>query len=434
MSIWVRKNVLMHGVRCHGLSADGLLRYYFNLVGQDLGSNGEPGEPGNGEAPAAALEAFGRQAAIAVETAPLDEGSRRQIGNLLNSLRHGVIVTNREGTATAVNQALKSVLGPWGISVQPGQTLAGRGFGRRLEAAVHHAITTGEAHLKKQEVLGEGDNALYLCWDAVPLRREDGSVTGAIVVFEDATETVVLRRKIRDWEKLATAGEVAAGLAHELRNPLAAAIGSIQLFSLTGDEAKRQELLNKLQAELERMNTILNSFLSPARPGRKKHLRRVSLVKILEDLKFAICGEACLYDVELVVGRPPEDFPLVKGEVSGLKQVFLSIAKNAVEAMAEGGRLEIEFDRDENHAWVSFRDTGTGIPRENLEHIRRPFFTTKLAGAGLGLAVSCAIVQDLGGQLRIESEVGRGTTVQAVFPITGANPVAQTELFEQQGV
>lgn len=415
----------MHGVRCHGLSADGRSTDC-GLVGQYLGSNGEPGEPGNSEAPAA-LEAFGRRAAVAVETARLYEVTRRQSGDLLNSLRHGIIVTNREGTVTAVNRALKSVLDPWGISVQPGQSLAGRGFGRRMETAVHHAIATGEAHPKKQEILGEGDKALYLCWDVVPLRREGGSVTGAIAVFEDATEMVVLRRTIRDWEKLATAGEVAAGLAHELRNPLAAAIGSIQLFSLAGDEANRQELLNKLRVELERMNTILSSFLSPARPGRKKQLRRVSLVKILEDLKFAIGGEARLHDVDLVVGRPPEDFPPVKGEAGGLKQVFLSIAKNAVEAMAEGGRLEIEFDRDENHVWVSFRDTGTGIPRENLEHIRRPFFTTKLAGTGLGLAVSSAIVQDLGGQLRIKSEVGRGTTVQAVFPIPGVNSIAQVE-------
>lgn len=97
--------------------------------------------------------------------------------------------------------------------------------------------------------------------------------------------------------------------------------------------------------------------------------------------------------------------------------------------ITEGGRLEIFFVREEDHAWVGFRDTGTGIPRDNLQHIQRPFFTTKLAGTGLGLSVSAAIIHDLDGELRVESEAGRGTTVQIILPFHAKRAISQPRLF-----
>lgn len=370
-----------------------------------------------------ALSAFAKQVAIAVEMASLYEEIQRQVGTVLNSIRQGMIITNRQGQTMVVNQAASEILRLQEISLPLGQAIAGRGLGKSVEMAISGAALDGETYFQKHSTLGEGAGEIYLRWDIVPFLREDGAIIGSILMFEDVTENVKLRRQRQDWERLAAAGEVAAGLAHEIRNPLAAALGAVQLFAMVDDETKRKEIMHKLSDELHRMNGILTDFLVFAKPGEREMLERTDLNQVIRDMSFILKNQARINDIELIYCPVPEDFPLVLAEANALKQVFLNIAKNALEAMPGGGRLEVSMCRDNDSVRVAFKDTGQGIPQENLANIFRPFFTTKLGGTGLGLSISSSIVQRMGGEMKVGSSLGSGTSVEVILPVyrEGAN-------------
>jgi|Deesub1362A_J573_1020465.scaffolds.fasta_scaffold00080_105 signal transduction histidine kinase len=366
---------------------------------------------------APALAAFAEQVAVAMEAAALCEYAQRRMGSLFNFIRHGIIIMNHDGKAMVANQAAKNVFAATGAALPLGQPLEEHGFSRSVKLAACRVAATGESYFRQQVTIGHGDAELHLIWDIAPLRRDDGVIVGAVLILEDVTETVHLHRRMQEWEKLATAGQVAVGLTHEIRNPLAAAVGAIQLFDLVHDETKRQEILAKLRIELTRMNKILTSFLRFAKPGAKKNLQSIDFTQVIEDLRFLLQSEANLHDVDLIIQEAPQNFPKVRVDTDNLKQVFINIAKNAIEAMTENGRLEISMDWDAERVWVSFKDNGPGIPKENLQRVLQPFFTTKPGGTGLGLWISSTIIQQMGGELRMESELGRGTTVHIILPI-----------------
>lgn len=370
----------------------------------------------------ALLAAFIKQVAIALEVAVLYEVLQRQIGMFLNSIRHGVIVFNADGKTMMVNQAAAKIIAAQGIILQPGQPLEGQGLSRALETAIIGVLKKGEAYIQRQTVLEQDGNLLHLRWDAVPL-LSDKIIMGAMLIFEDITETVSLISRMEDWERLATVGEVAAGLAHEIRNPLATAGAAIQLFGRMDNEDKRRELISKINLELERINKILGDFLNISKARQKPALQPIRLAQVIQELEFLIISEAHLKNVKLVCSAlaEPDDSPMVLGDRNGLKQVILNIVKNAVEACPAGGRLEISLHRDTGHAWITFRDNGPGISRENLTKILHPFFTTKNTGTGLGLSISASIMKRMGGELRIESELGSGTSVHIILPAVPGN-------------
>ncbi|MEW6182904.1 MAG: ATP-binding protein [Bacillota bacterium] len=362
------------------------------------------------------IEALARQVTIAVEVAVLYAIIRQQMGTVINSVRHGIVLINSEGEVIMFNRAASDTLTVLGISLDFGCSIFGLGLNRGMETAIRKAVSTGDAFLQKKGDFRNGKGMLHLKWDVTPLLDDNGAITGAILIFEDVTEAVTLRRRMEDCERLITAGEVAAGLAHEIRNPLAAAAGAIQLCEMISDPAKQQEVLRKLRGELDRMSKVLTDFLRFAKPGGKVDIQPINLVALVNDLEFLIRSEALQYEVALIFSEAPEVFPIVRGDENNLKQVFINIAKNAIEAMPEGGLLKISWLRNDNRAGVQFEDNGPGIPRENLPMIFRPFYTTKLGGTGLGLSISSALIKDMGGEMNLKSVPGKGTTIQVMLP------------------
>lgn len=364
------------------------------------------------------LSSLAKHALTAVEMSYYYKMLQQQLGTFLSTLRHGIIIIDREGCVMIANRSALDTFAAKQITLSPGQDFEGQGLSHSIEMAVRSVIKNGGAFFQKQAVLGEGDELIHLSCDVIPLLQED-VISGAILIFEDVTETVNILTHKEDWERLATSGEVAASLAHEIRNPMATAGAAIQLLEIVNDEGKRKDLLKKIRRELERMNTILTDFLNLSKPKDKMILKPVQLFRVVEELESLLESEAHLNNVELIAEcYVTEDFPPVIGDSNGLKQVILNIAKNAIEAVSpKGGRLEISLHRDDKNAWVSFRDNGPGIPREHLQNILRPFFTTKTGGTGLGLAISSDIVERMGGRLHIESEPGQGTTVNIILPI-----------------
>jgi signal transduction histidine kinase len=364
----------------------------------------------------AALAAFGKQVAIALEVSALYEVIQQRFGMLFNSIRQGIVATDSAGKVMLFNQAAGTIFETLGCGLAVGELFSECGFCHQIEKAAASAAATGCFFEQQRAALGPEDNLTHLSWDLKPLLRDDGSVAGTVLVLDDITEPVKHLWEIQDWERLNMAIEVAAGLAHEIRNPLATAKAAIQLYEIIHDEAKRRELMGKLENELDRMNQVLTTFLSLSKPMQDHSLQPINIAETVRELALLLKGEAHMNEIELVVKLPAEELPPVVGSDNGLKQVFMNITRNAFEAMAKGGRLEISLSGSGNGVAVNFQDNGAGIPPENLANITRPFFTTKLGGTGLGLSISSTIVKMMGGEMRIESKPGEGTTVTIILP------------------
>ncbi|MBI3635563.1 MAG: hypothetical protein HY216_05010 [Candidatus Rokubacteria bacterium] len=227
-------------------------------------------------------------------------------------------------------------------------------------------------------------------------------------------------------DRLATVGELAAGLAHELRNPLAGMAGALHVLDgqLPGDDP-RHELVSDLQAQIKRMNKTLSDLLQHARPARAER-RAVELNALVdESLLFLPRG-----NVEIV--RRYDAAPRVDVDPHLLHQALLNILVNARQAMPHGGRLTVETRLTAAPAHgveIAISDTGTGINPEHVDHIFKPFFTTKTQGTGLGLAIAARIVEQHGGRIEVESTPGVGTTFCVVLPATAVQPLVRSEAY-----
>lgn len=245
-----------------------------------------------------------------------------------------------------------------------------------------------------------------------PLRAAHGELVGLVGIFQDLTERKRIEAKLRQADRLAAVGRLAAGLAHEVRNPLAAISGSIQLMKEEGEV--RPQLLDIILREADRLKLTTGQFLDFAKPPSVGE-KRCNLVKVLEEIALFLeksCESAMPVSVSL--HREAEEL-MVAADPDQLKQVFWNLGLNAIQAMPSGGRLTLAVRRHEpedGSAWavVEFTDTGGGIPPEEVDRIFDPFYTTKADGTGLGLAISRRIVEHLGGWIEVVSKEGQGTT------------------------
>ena len=240
-----------------------------------------------------------------------------------------------------------------------------------------------------------------------------------IMVLERArSDSERLHARLREVERLATAGELAAGMAHEIRNPLAAILNATALLTeetgLTPDE--RASTLAALRTEARRLNRILSDFLQFARPRQARRapgdIREV--VQHVSSLIREDGSHAPRVDVRVAVDPAVPRFAFDRDQVT---QVLWNVALNAVEAMNGRGRLSLEVNRRNGDVALSVSDTGAGIAAENLPRVFEPFYTGKPNGSGLGLTIAERIVGAHGGRIEIDSELGRGTRVTLLFPL-----------------
>lgn len=225
----------------------------------------------------------------------------------------------------------------------------------------------------------------------------------------DITELKRQEELTRESEKLALVGQLAAGIAHEIRNPLASLRGFVQLYQAEDAEGSK-ELRNKVMlAEIDRINQIVSELLVLAKPGNEIY-ELGSIVEQLNHVVTLLEGQANLNGV-LIQKNFEENLPFVYCQ-NNLKQVFINILKNSIEAMPNGGQIIIEARTMNDEIKICFIDQGYGIPLNHQEKLFQPFFTTKETGTGLGLMVSKRIVQNHKGTMRIESEEGKGTLVE----------------------
>lgn len=226
---------------------------------------------------------------------------------------------------------------------------------------------------------------------------------------------IAVEEQLRRAEKLSTLGEMAAVLAHEIRNPLGSIRGTAEILRddyRPGDP--KHEFIEIQIKETERLNRVVEDFLRMARP-HPAEMRRCSLREELETIVTLTGNDARERGIRLVL-EPTTGDAEVKGDGEKLRQAFLNIVINALQATPAGGSVTISIRQTASDHEIRFRDSGTGIDGDALEKIFEPFYTTKPDGTGLGLAITRKIIEGHGGTLEVESEVGKGTTVVVRLP------------------
>ncbi|ULT58383.1 ATP-binding protein [Neobacillus drentensis] len=233
-------------------------------------------------------------------------------------------------------------------------------------------------------------------------------------VFKDITEKMEIEEQLRKSDTLSVIGELAAGIAHEIRNPMTALKGFIQLLeeNITKEHPMYYQVIT---SELSRIDSIINEFLILAKPQVTKFQEK-NLNQILKETVDLLSAQAVLHNVQFITNIDSH-LPPVFCEPNQLKKVFINIIKNAIEVMPLGGNVTITTRKlEEERVQISIQDEGAGIPKEKIKKLGEPFFTTKEQGTGLGLMVSHRIIKDHQGEITIESEEGRGTTFYIELP------------------
>jgi PAS domain S-box-containing protein len=252
-----------------------------------------------------------------------------------------------------------------------------------------------------------------------PIRDAGGRVVGASTIARDVTERVTLERAARRAETLAALGTLSAGIAHEINNPVGILSSRLELM-LDGRRDVPPELrddLEMLRRNVERVGRITRSLLSQARQSPMER-RAVDLNMVVEDSLMLVGKQLSKDRVQIVTALAP-NLPAIRGEPHTLQQVLMNLLVNARDAMPNGGTVRIETSRGtgrEDGVRLVVADNGPGIPADVLPRISEPFYTTKVAGTGLGLPLSYNIIREHGGRVAVETAAGRGTTFIITLP------------------
>lgn len=242
-----------------------------------------------------------------------------------------------------------------------------------------------------------------------------GERAGYIGIFQDITQLKNMEAEIKQKEKLAAIGELAANIAHEIRNPLASVKGSVEMLRenrVTEDQKKR--LTEIALKEMERLNKIITDFLAYSRPVPPK-FKEFNLNLVLDDTLELLKNTAPVKN-DIIIKKSFDAAVFVNADRQKLQQVFWNLGMNAIEAMSSGGELMVSTKKDGLFIAVTFQDTGIGIPQENIGRIFYPFFTTKDEGTGLGLAIAYRIIEEHKGKINILSNPEGGTIFRILIP------------------
>lgn len=348
--------------------------------------------------------------------------------NIVHSISSGVFTTDEEGRITSFNPAAQEATGHNLAQVQgrPWRDVFNWHPERPLDVQ-----DDGAANMRFEvECTRAGGNRLVLGMTLSPL-QEQGRTTGMVGVFKDLTQIRDLEEEMRRKDWLASLGEMSAGMAHEIRNPLGALAGAMQMLrkDLHADETS-QRLMDIAIREATRLDTIITEFLQYARPPAL-NLAEHDLNKLLAETLDLVQHEARTRTNICIEAKPSPDALVGQVDQDQLKQVFWNLATNAFDAMPNGGQLTISTGcrsidaggRKGDVIEISFQDTGEGISKKNLDNIFLPFFTTKKQGSGLGLAAVHRIVDLHGGWIKVESREREGSRFVVCLPRSAAGGV-----------
>ena len=371
----------------------------------------------------------------------------RYTDNILRSIAAGVITVNQNGQVATWNRRAEEIVG------LRAEEIVGRDYRTFVEMLQVDPVVRGET-MRMLELTAQtgkvftrnqlcyrslqGDET-YVNLSASQLKSESGEYLGVVVVFEDITGEVHMKEEVERVRRLAETGQLAANIAHELRNPLASIKGAAQLLrnDLPADYvAEHGEFLDMIVDEVNGLNRMTSEFLEFSR-APSLEMRSLDVNALLgRSLQFM---NTYLSGHEVTVSQAlDDDLPPLWADKSQLEQVVKNIVINAVQAMPHGGHItaSTRYFAASQIAEISFTDTGVGILPEKIEQIWTPFFTTKTKGTGLGLAIARKIVETHGGRLSVKSTPGHGSTFTFHLPVShfaaDHAPLARAEMTDQR--
>jgi two-component system, sporulation sensor kinase E len=354
---------------------------------------------------------------------------------VFNAIHEGIIVTDSNGRVTYLNDAACKWFGLEAADV----------IGKRLDERVRGldwgSLTQSGGPLSRDMEIFYPENR-FINFYIVPLmieHRETGVVAasaggggpgsstlategqvGHVMILRDITESRRTAQQTIESERLNALTLLAAGVAHEIGNPLNSLHIHLQLMERKAQELKHnaktelQQSIDVARSEVRRLDSIVTQFLRAIRPSQPRlHPENVNVI-VEEAVRFFMPE---IQDRDMVVEQELRaDLPLLQLDREQMKQAFYNVIKNSLEAMKRHGTLHIRTDLDDKHVIVSFTDTGSGMSAENLSRVFEPYFTTKPSGSGLGLLIVRRIVREHGGELSIESTQGKGLTLAIRLP------------------
>jgi PAS domain S-box-containing protein len=348
------------------------------------------------------------------------------LNSILTSLTSGVVAVDKTGVISHFNPAAERITG-----IAAAQAL-GRKYDEVISAQSGGRYSALDTVMSGAEFDSEEKIIISLNGEEIPvsvstsiLRDSELECNGAVEIFFDLTKIKKLEAEMNRIQTLAALGEMAATVAHEVRNPLGGIGGFASLLrrEVEGDEAKLK-WVDKIIAGVDSLNRTVTALLDYTRRDQL-NLRKVSLTRLLEDSAEyeRTAGEEDKPVIDIAVDIERDDLRLLC-DPHLMRQALLNLLRNSREAMSNGGRIVISAGRADEHTdgkaeiWIKIEDTGEGIPEDIRDKIFRPFFSTKSQGSGNGLGLACVwkIVQSHGGTITVDSRVGNGTVFTIVLP------------------
>ena len=350
--------------------------------------------------------------------------------NLIDSSVDGIIVTNMKGDILLFNKGAENLLGykseevvekmhirniyPPGVAKEVMDKLKSPDYG-----GIGKLTSFPIVHRRKDGELIEGDLSASLIYD------EKGNEIASVGIFKDLRERLRIERELQKMqeallqsEKLAAMGRLTSQIAHELNNPIYGIMNTLELLKTEiSPESKRRRILDLSLSEIQRLSEMLRNMLSFSKPEEEKR-RPIKIDDLIEGILLMMEKQMRESNIQVETSFDP-DIPEIMASTNQMRQVMLNLIKNAKEAMPKGGNLFIRTGKEDNRVLIHIQDTGMGIPEEIRDKIFEAFFTTKqkVKGVGLGLSVCYGIIKDHGGEIKVESEEGKGTTFVISLPI-----------------
>jgi PAS domain S-box-containing protein len=345
--------------------------------------------------------------------------------SIIQSIGSGIIIAGIHDTVTYINKAGERILG------YSKDELIGKPFGifslREKQSIVHSLLNNpDDLETRKEGWMRRKDKVEFPVGFTINNHLSiRGETLGKIVIFRDMTNVFKIQEEILRMDRLVSLGKLSSGIAHELRNPLAGIKTTAQALSeeMSKDDSRR-EYLNRITKEIDRLNDLLKTFFSFAKP-QKLNLIECSVKDVINEIIPFLFKEIADQGVRFVETYHPQ-LPKIKVDKNQMYQVFLNLFLNAIQAMPNGGELKIEvtptvsYSQDgpsQNFIKIVISDTGKGIPPNIIHRIFDPFFTTKPKGIGLGLSITYQIIKKHGGTIKVESKLEKGTSFIINLPV-----------------
>ena len=328
--------------------------------------------------------------------------------NILQSVPSGVISFDEGMKITKVNRSAEKIL-----EIQ-GESVIGKSHTEVLNSPISDFLINKKV-IERGEIsyITPSGKKIWLGLTLSPLRNKDNMTIGQILVFTDLTHLKAIESQMSLRDKLSSLGEISAGIAHELRNPMGVIAGYTNLLSKKVDGALKPAVV-AISNEISVMDRIISDFLSFARPA-ELNLSNVDLKTTIENCISSVIGERKDIHLRLVF----DELPFFKGDEVILRQALINLIQNAVDAMPHGGTLSIKASKGESLE-ITISDTGHGISEDIRNKIFMPFYTTKEKGTGLGLAIVHKTVISHGGQISFQS-TEKGTIFTIRLPLNPIN-------------